>query len=392
MAKIAIVSPFPVFPAVGGNRVRTLNMARAMEELGHELHFILLPSRQMGEFDEVAHRRMFGDGGLHILRRGGLEDNWYVLRRAAAKTSRRLSRSGFRLSNVDETYFEGFTRQIRAIDSSHGFDIAMVQYVGFSRALEGFSQRAHRIIDTHDSFAGQIPSSEERRGLLRADTVIAIQDHEAEIFRNLLDPHRGRVVVVSHIIEMHQRVSTERCRGAAFVGSDFEQNAASLKWFVEAVLPLIRSEAPEFQLNIAGSVGRSVPDVEGVVKLGRVPEFRDVFAETPMLVNAITRGTGIKIKLLEAFGAGVPAVSTELGVQGIAPDDLGGVSVVADGEPTAFADAVLAMYRDAEARRRCADLCWRNAARWNAAQVHALAACLDRPMERTGRDAVRMAM
>ena len=64
--------------------------------------------------------------------------------------------------------------QIERIDRDNSFDAVIVQYVHFSKAFSGFS-RALKVIDTHDSFSGQMPSREEVRGFLRADHLIAIQ-------------------------------------------------------------------------------------------------------------------------------------------------------------------------------------------------------------------------
>ncbi|GAB4362271.1 MAG: glycosyltransferase family 4 protein [Oricola sp.] len=377
LSKIAFVSPFPIFPATGGNRVRTLSMMKAAADMGHDVHFILLPSRQLGEFDRAAHEAAYGSR-FHLLRRPAISECRYLARRAAAKTARKLSGSPFRVSSVDEIYFEPFTGQIRELDRRERFDVAIVQYVDFTRALEAFSS-ALRIVDTHDSFQGQMAESEERRGLLRADNVIAIQDAEAGLFREMLGSQADRVCVISHFIETGEPVDTAPCEGATFIGSDFRQNNASLTWFIEQVLPIIRSHEPGFRLHVAGSVGKAVPDAPGVVKMGRVPRFGDAFVNSPILVNCITMGTGIKIKLLEAFGAGLPVVSTALGVKGIDPGSLKGTVVVEDGNAAHFAEQTLNLFRDPARRARMAAENLAISGSWNALQAGRLASLLAAP-------------
>jgi glycosyltransferase involved in cell wall biosynthesis len=350
MKKIAFVSSIPLFPTTGGNRARTLSMMRAAADLGHEIHFVFLPSRRQGDFDKAAHESAYGTR-FNILNRTPLQESLYLLVRAVKKLKRKVFRSRFRVSSVDETYFKPFSTQLRALDQLEKFDVVIVQYVYFSAALDAF-HTAWRIIDTHDSFHGTLPSSEERRGLLRADTVIAIQNDEAEIFRQLLDDNVGRVQVVSHFIEAKQIAVSEPCIGATFIGSNFDQNNHSLTWFIDKVMPIIRSEEPDFTLRVAGSVGDAVPDAPGVVKLGRVEIFQDAFISCPILVNSITRGTGVKIKLLEAFGAGVPVVSTALGVKGINCEYLKGTLVVPDGNENLFAEQTLRLFRDQKLRNQ----------------------------------------
>lgn len=390
MAKIAFVSPFPLFPAVAGNRVRTLNMLRAAEGLGHEAHFILMPSRRMGDFDEAAHRAVFGRSRFHLLKRAPAGEILYLLRRSTYAARRKLNGSQFRLSSVDETYFSSFTDQLRRLDATIGFATAIVQYVAFSRALDGFGAQVRRLIDTHDSFAGQMPAAEEARGLMRADEVIAIQDAEAAVFRQLLEPRRVPVTLIGHFIEMQACLPTERCEGATFIGSNFPQNNVSLKWFITQVLPLIRREEPLFRLTVAGSVDAAVPGADGVDRIGRVAAFRDAFRDTPILVNAITSGSGQKIKLLEAFGCGIPAVSTALGVAGMGHDDLAGVCVVPDGDAAAFATATLDLYRSAARRRELGLVNHAIGGNWNQRQIASLASCL-MPEQKRSSPPVRQA-
>lgn len=370
--KIVFVSPFPLYPATGGNRVRTLHMVKTFKERGHEVHFAFLPSRQMGDFDPEAHLALLGPENFHCLDRGQVADAAYYVGRAIWKIRRKLTRSRFLQSDIDETYFSGFTSQLRKLDRQHGFDTVIAQYVTFTRAFDAFGPHVFRVVDTQDSFAGGIPMAQERRGLMRAHRVLAIQDREAEYFRRLLPPSTNTVSVVSHIIDIDEPFDLSACAGAAFIGSDFLQNNQSLAWFVDSVLPLVRQHEPDFKLFVAGSICRKCADAPGVVKYGVVPRFRDAFREGPILVNSITQGTGIKIKLLEAFGHGIPAVSTKFGVEGIRPSDLQGVRVTPDGDASAFAEAVLHLYRNRQERIERGRAAFRTAQSWNDRELAAL--------------------
>ena len=370
--KLVFVSPVPLFPATGGNRMRTLQLIRTCRARGHEVHFVFLPSRQMGEVDLEAHVALLGAERFHALRRGGPADLVYYARRAWHKLRRRIGHSRFLLSDVDETYFRGFTPQLARIDRAQGFDAAVVQYVTFTRAFDPFGASTPRILDTQDSFEDGLPAAEERRGLMRAHRILAIQEREAGYFRELLQPANRPVAVVSHIIDIDAPLDLSACAGAAFIGSDFRQNNASLAWFIDQVLPRVRQQAPEFRLFVSGTVCRQVGEAPGVVTQGVVSHFRDAFREAPLLVNCITQGTGVKIKLLEAFGHGVPAISTERGVEGIARSDLDGVQVVPDGDAAAFAEAVLRLYRDRSERIARGRAAFAAAASWNERQIAAL--------------------
>jgi glycosyltransferase involved in cell wall biosynthesis len=63
-------------------------------------------------------------------------------------------------------------------------------------------------------------------------------------------------------------------------------------------------------------------------------------------------GSGVRVKLLEAFAVGIPSVATRLGAEGLTDED-GRICLLADsGE--AFADAVVRLLEDEQAARELA--------------------------------------
>ena len=70
------------------------------------------------------------------------------------------------------------------------------------------------------------------------------------------------------------------------------------------------------------------------------------------LVHVVPRTAGVRVKLLEAFAAGIPTVSTYLGAEGLARSD-GEFCALAD-DPAGFAERVLALFGDAERCRAMA--------------------------------------
>ena len=380
MKRVAFVSAVPIFPPHGGARVRILNMIKAVRDLGYNAHLIFLPSRQMGDFDEEAHFEFFGNTYFHMLRRSKLGDLFYFARRIYYSILRRWKRLQGRSTplwlNVDETYFRAFTKQIREIDSRYSFDAVVAEYVTFTRAFEGVSSKAIRIVDTLDRFVDALPVDEERRGLSRADAVVAIQDEEARYFKSLLPNRSSVVTTVSHFIEIADPIPVDICLGATFVGSNFDANRASILWFLDQVLPLVLKQEPHFQIVIAGSICDAVPDRAQVRKLGRVERFADAFRDTPVLINPITSGAGVKTKLLEAFGSGIPVVSTRLGVEGIAAEYLKATLISVDDDPQGFADALVRLMRDNELRRRFSQLAIDTARAWNSINMEQMSALL----------------
>ena len=83
--------------------------------------------------------------------------------------------------------------------------------------------------------------------------------------------------------------------------------------------------------------------------LGYVDDVREPLARYAVFVCPILSGSGVRVKLLEAFAAGIPVVSTVVGAEGLAVKD-GEFCALAD-DPAEFAERVLALLRDPERGR-----------------------------------------
>jgi glycosyltransferase involved in cell wall biosynthesis len=76
--------------------------------------------------------------------------------------------------------------------------------------------------------------------------------------------------------------------------------------------------------------------------LGHVKDVREPLARYAVFVCPILSGSGVRVKLLEAFAAGIPVVSTRIGAEGLATVD-GELCALAD-SPAEFAGRVLAAF------------------------------------------------
>jgi glycosyltransferase involved in cell wall biosynthesis len=87
--------------------------------------------------------------------------------------------------------------------------------------------------------------------------------------------------------------------------------------------------------------------------VGFVEDVREPLARCSVFVCPILSGSGVRVKLLEAFAAGIPVVSTKVGAEGLAAKD-GEFCALAD-EPAEFAARVVALLRDPESAAALAE-------------------------------------
>lgn len=128
-----------------------------------------------------------------------------------------------------------------------------------------------------------------------------------------------------------------------FVGSfRHEPNRVAVEWFVRQVLPLILEREPRARLVLAGAdppAAHTYADfAENLEMAGFVEDVRLPLARYSVFVCPILSGSGVRVKLLEAFAAGIPVVSTTVGAEGLAQKD-GEFCALAD-TPQAFAGKV----------------------------------------------------
>ena len=125
-------------------------------------------------------------------------------------------------------------------------------------------------------------------------------------------------------------------------------NLTAVQWFCREVLPHIVEKYPQTRLIVAGADPppiEALGDKTGRVELpGLVPDIRPVLGSKAVFICPIRSGSGVRVKLLEAFAAGIPVVSTYIGAEGLARRN-GEFCLLAD-DPVDFANRVIELFDD----------------------------------------------
>ncbi|RZU02266.1 glycosyltransferase [Rivibacter subsaxonicus] len=380
--KLLIVSPTPTHPTTAGNRARVLALARGIEQLGHELHVAQLLTP---DADAQAMRAAFGER-LHLLM--GRTPH------ASPRWPARLRRRGLQLLRDPDAYLWGLDdyfdaailRQLGELQQRHGYEAVIVEYVFWSRALEAFGDDVLKVIDTHDRFAnrhlmflanGQQPRwfstlpSEEARGLMRADHVLAIQPTEAVMFSQQIGGTRP-VEVVGHLLDIDPVVPATS-PSAVFLASANDINLEAGRYLIDRVLPLVRQQLPEFNLILAGDVSQvAAAGTPGVVAMGRVGHVRDAFSRAALALNPVRMGTGLTVKMMDGLACAMPCISSHSGSRGLEAQRDHAFLCVPDDDPAAMAEAILMLLASPERARGLAEAGLSFARAWNDRQIQSL--------------------
>jgi sugar transferase (PEP-CTERM/EpsH1 system associated) len=191
------------------------------------------------------------------------------------------------------------------------------------------------------------------------DMVLAVSAADASTLARLYGSRiRGPIHVVPTGVDTKffrpDGFGHETARHLVFTGSmDWLPNEDGVLYFCSEVLPLIRQAEPAVTLSIVGRA--PTPAVRrlarpGVIEVsGRVDDVRPHIARAGIYVVPLRIGGGTRLKIFEAMAMGRAVVSTTVGAEGL-PVSPGRDIVIAD-QPRQFADAVVALIRDADARR-----------------------------------------
>ena len=196
----------------------------------------------------------------------------------------------------------------------------------------------------------------ERAAAGHQDMVTLVSGAEAELFRGLAPESADRLLAVSNGVDCAYFEPSgdfaDPCapgvRSIVFTGAmDYWPNVDAVTWFVDEVLPAVRSAHPDAVFHIVGI--RPAPAVRalaarpGVEVVGGVPDMRPWLAHAQLIVAPLRVARGIQNKVLEGFAMARPVLATPNALEGL---DLGSDYPLCAERPAALARLAVDTLRD----------------------------------------------
>lgn len=366
---VVIISRQRIIGATNGSSVYLLNLAQAARDAGYTLHLVQPSPNIMGRWPVMRflpEMAMFESHAIRGVLRCG---KWVVSRDPSVYVdacrgiiSRCARRMGFRGAKWEDrprpySIAAPWTRADHRFVAEHSAiaDLVIADYAFQAAALRHFASRPSAII-MHDLFhrrqsqaggrdsVAAIDEAAEITMLARADAVIAIQSDEVRyVVENI---PRAKAVLAPIAVRPVQEPQPGKADRLLFVGSNTAPNVIGLEWLFEDIWPRVKAAAPQLQLDIVGSVAAAFPlsPPAGVVFHGLVTDLTPFYADAGIVVSALTFGSGLKIKLIEALAHGKAVVATGVTLQGV--EQQCRTSVLRADEPLQFAECILALLDD----------------------------------------------
>jgi glycosyltransferase involved in cell wall biosynthesis len=281
------------------------------------------------------------------------------------------------LSDLDIRYLYGMDALLEHLQSEGGtyqfaflsYPEIMHQYASVARALMVHSRILYDMVDFHglrfarearllnpDAVLLEKAAYYQRMELANAecaDTVVAISEAEQREIVRYVPGLRSTVIPNIHRVECNTPGFESRA-GLLFIGHYLHApNADAVTYFIREVLPLIRLQLPEIPFYVLGSC--MPPDLRqyesgSTHMVGYVDDPAPWFAKARVFVAPLRFGAGMKGKIGQSLGLGVPVVTTEIGAEGMHLED--GKNALIAKSPRDFASAVVRLHQDAVLWRR----------------------------------------
>jgi glycosyltransferase involved in cell wall biosynthesis len=271
--------------------------------------------------------------------------------------------------------FAGFGREIERALAGRRYDIGIVEHFWCAPYWEQVAEVCGRtVLDLHNiesvldqrcaeveggarAWAHRVFSRAalklERTWLPRFSEVLAASESDAERARAIAPG--TRVTVYPNALPLTPLPPRANEDAIVFSGNmEYHPNISAVRFFRREVWPLLRERWPGLVWRLIGknpeTVRRFTAGDARIQVEGQVDDAIRELARAKVAVVPVLAGSGTRLKILEAWAAGLPVVSTTLGAEGLGASD-GESLLLADGGP-AFAEAVSRLLACSDLRER----------------------------------------
>ena len=359
------LTPEAPYPLAGGGSLRSASLLEYLA-LHYDVDVIvfrqpgapdpagLIPSRlarRVTVLDLPPNRRSFSaralrNAGRMVRRVPPLVDRFGGF---SAEVARALAGARYDLGVIEHSWCAPYLEQLSPVCTRTVLDLHNVESVLHGRCAEAESRAAAA---AHRVFQG---ASEEleRTWLPRFSLVLATSEADASLARAIAP--RATVAVYPNALPPTPLPPRGDEEAVVFSGNmEYHPNLTAVRFFRREVWPRLRECSPNLVWRLVGknpgAVQRYTAGDPRIEVTGPVENAVCEIARSRVAIVPLLSGSGTRLKILEAWAAGLPVVSTTIGAEGLPVKD-GETALLADGAE-AFAEAVRRLFTCTDLRRK----------------------------------------
>ncbi len=193
-----------------------------------------------------------------------------------------------------------------------------------SELSEGIFKNSSIFLRLLAAMEKRLTQCEEAAALQAARFCFAVSDNDKKKFLQLCGSSAPPIHVIPNCACDRFRPSSAALPKKEIIATGcfgWRPNAQGIRWFAEQVVPYLKKSLPGHCVRIVGSdIGGHLArrlDRSGCSVSRDVPDILPFFQEASVLAVPLHVGGGTRIKIIEAWAAGLPVVSTFAGADGL---------------------------------------------------------------------------
>lgn len=336
--KILQVSPQLPLPLDDGGRKSIYGIFKTLSQLGHEVHLICYDRKWVTNRNEI-----HNFGRLTTINHS-VENNYIgILSNFLSSVPYNISKyysaemkNGVieiikneqpDLIHIDHLHMVWVTDIVRSVDPR--IPIILREHNLETLIMERYSDRQiNPIIKWYAKIQAKKLRRYESLWTLKVDLNVMISP-EDEVQLKKMNPNVKSIMIPAgfDIRLLGAGIGSQKIKGSiCHIGPmDWQPNKDSLEWLLNEIFPHLLERNQNLQLFIFGKGTENISirkEVKNNVKvMGYAENLWDELSKMEILVVPLRIGGGIRIKIIEAMGFGLPIVTTKIGCEGIEVTD-----------------------------------------------------------------------
>jgi glycosyltransferase involved in cell wall biosynthesis len=184
----------------------------------------------------------------------------------------------------------------------------------------------------------------EREWLPRFDVLLTTSALDRDAISEIAPA--PEIIVYPNALPWMEVPARNKCEEIVFSGNlEYHPNVSAVSFFYSQIWPGLKQRHPGLIWRLIGKneerFRRQFAGVEGIEVTGPIENAVWELARSRVAVVPLISGSGTRIKILEAWAAGLPVVSTSLGAEGLGA--VSGTHLLIADTPQQFQDHILAV-------------------------------------------------